>query len=111
MEVPVIPNLVTFVGDSSHQLRPALGVAAQDEERGAHTLFRERVEDERSGVGVGAIIECESHGFAVTVDFPQRAAEDWAIAVKRAVCGSAYYCDSKCGKRDHSCVFWRSTAV
>jgi hypothetical protein len=91
VEVAVIAHLMAFVGDPSHQLRPPLSVAAQDEKSGAHTLFREGVENERSRVGIWTVVERERHDFSVTVDLAQRTTEDRTIAVKCAVRGSAQY--------------------
>jgi len=65
MEVAVIPKLVAFLRHAPHELGPTLSVTSQNEESCVHSLFRKGVEDQRSGIGVRAIIESERDDFPI----------------------------------------------
>src|SRR5206468_10568682 len=56
VEVSVIPELMTFVRDTSYELRPALGVTSQHEESRSNSLFGESVEYQRRCVRVRSVI-------------------------------------------------------
>jgi hypothetical protein len=102
MEVAMIAELMTFMRDPSHEVRPTLRVTAQDEKCCAHAFLGESVEDSWGRIGIRAIVEGESDNFSITVDLPQRPAEDRTITMESAVRYSAEYGNPQCRKPDHS---------
>src|SRR6185369_9239984 len=57
MKVPVVPELMPFLHHAADDLGPTLGMSSEHEERRAHPLTPEHVEDGGRGVWVGAVIE------------------------------------------------------
>jgi hypothetical protein len=111
VEVAVIAELMSFVGDAPHELGPAFGVTSEHEESGPHTLCGQRVENYRGCVGIGAIIEGQRHDLLVALDSAERGTEQRTVAVKGTVDGSADYRHSQSCIADHSCVARLNTAV
>ena len=111
MEVAVIPKLVALLRHASHESRPPLSVTPQNEKGGVHSFFREGVEDQGSGIGIGTIIESERHDFPIAGNSAKRWAKEWTVTVKRTVHSPAYHRHSQCCVTDHSRVARPSTAV
>ena len=89
MEVAVIPELMPLVRDSPYELWPALGVTSQHEKSRSHPFLGERIEYERRRVRIRSVIESQRHDFSIAWDSSQCRAKERAVAVERAVYGSA----------------------
>ena len=89
MEVAVIADRVSFVGDTLHEIRPLLGVATQDEESRLDPSRGECVEDQRSGVGVRSVIKGERDRAVTRRHASNRSAEDPAVTMESTVRGAA----------------------
>ena len=57
VKVAVIADRVSLVSDALYEIRPLLGVSPEDEERRANSPRFERVENERSRVGIRAVVK------------------------------------------------------
>ena len=111
MEVAVISELVAFLRHAPHELRPPLGVTSQHEESRVDSFFRERVEDQRSGIGIRTIVECQRHNFPIAGDSAQGGTKERTVTVKRTVYSPSNHRHSQCSVTDHSRVARPSTAV
>ena len=111
MEVAVIPKLMAFLRHAPHELRPTLSVTSQNEEGRVHSFLRERVEDQRSGIWIRTIVECQGDDFAIAGNSAEGRTKERTVTVKRTVHGPAYHRHSQCRVTDHSRVARPSTAV
>jgi hypothetical protein len=111
MEVAVIPELMAFLRHAPHELGPTLGVTSQDEKRRMDSFFGERVEDQRSGIWVRAIIEGERDDFPFASNSSEGRTKERTVTVKRSVHRPAYHRHSQCCVTDHSRVARPNTAV
>src|SRR5438105_7274429 len=102
VEVTVIPDLMAFVRDEQHEIRPALGVAAENEKRRAHVLFAQDVENSWGRVRIGAVVKCERDDLVAGVEPAERTAEYRTVPVVRAVHQSPQNCESEYYRKDHS---------
>ena len=84
MEVSVVADLMTFVQRALDELRPALGMRAEDEERGLHVMLAELVEEPGSCIRVGTVIEGERHIIGILRKMCEHTAEDAAVSMKCA---------------------------
>jgi hypothetical protein len=112
MKVPVIADLVALGDDSPHELRPALGVRAENEKRRLHALLAECVEYARSRIGIGSVVKRQRDTRAIVWKVTENRSEQAAVAMKRAVSRSANHCQTNRGRDYHTVILLRpSTAV
>jgi hypothetical protein len=90
MEVAVIPKLMAFLRHAPHELWPTLGVTSQNEEGRVHAFVGECVENQRSGIGIRTIVECQCYDFPIPGNSAQSGTKEWTVAVKCAVYRPAY---------------------
>src|ERR1700730_3466891 len=111
VEVAMIAKLVALLRHPPYQLGPAFGVAPEYEESRPDSLLGERVEDQRSCLGVRPVIEGQCHDSPIARNPAQRRAEERTIPVESTMHHSAYNRDSQRCVPDHSRVARPSTAV
>src|ERR1700755_898560 len=75
VEVAVIAELMSVVRDPAHDLRPAFGVTAEDEEGCPHSFLGQRVENSRSGIRIRPVVEGERDDLAGALDLSECGSE------------------------------------
>ena len=109
VEVTVIPDLMSFSHRAVHEIRPSLGVPAENEERCPNTVLTECVENTRRRVGVGPIVERQRHLEIFGRQMTKNTPEHEAVAVKRAMYRPTEHRKPKCGRQDHLAFLEPST--
>ena len=110
MEVSVIAHLMPFVNRAMNELRPPLGVAAENEERRVHAVLRKRIENRRSGVGIRTVVERERDLPLFGREMSDHGPEDEAVPVERAVYGTTQHGKSECSGQNHAVTAGPRTA-
>src|SRR5438046_10372001 len=102
MVISVIAHAMAFVGDASHQVGPALGMPAEDEERCSYPSCTERVQDSRGGFRVRTIVERQREQRLVSADVRNDATEERTIWIERTVRERANDGGAERGRNDHA---------
>ncbi len=87
VEVSVIADLMALGSRATRNLRPSFHMPAEKEERRLYPLTSERVENQRSRVRIGAVIEGERDRATRRGKVMQDGAEDGTVSVERPVRG------------------------
>src|SRR4051812_47252948 len=89
VQLPMVPAMiaygVTLFGDAADDVRPFIGMPPEDEEGRLHVASLQRVEDARSRIGIGTIVEGQRDVPAWASDLRDRPSEDVAVRVIDAV--------------------------
>src|SRR5678815_1965111 len=85
MEVSMIADLVAFTHHAPHEVRKALRVRAQYEERRLDAMLAQGIEDPGRRFCVRAVIEREGDSAAVSWKPAENRSEHPAVAMKHAV--------------------------
>ncbi len=102
MVVAVVADRVPLLRDAGDQIRPSLGVAAENEERRLDAALGERVEDERRRVGIRPVVEGERDSEVVRRQASDGGTEDGAVAMKCAMRGAADHDGSRAKAKHHT---------
>jgi len=102
MEVAVVAERVPLGSGASDQVRPTLGVAAEDEEGRFDAALGERVEDEGRRGRVRSVVEGERDGAVMRRQAVDRGTEDGTVAVKCAMRGPADHDGSRAKAKHHT---------
>src|SRR5436853_7749615 len=93
---------MAFVGDASHQLGPARRVPTQHNKGGLHAARAQRIQNGRSGFGVGPVIERESERRLVSANVRNDMAEERTIWIQCTVREGDEDGGAKRGRNDHA---------
>jgi hypothetical protein len=89
MKVSVVADLMAFDNRAVHEIRPSFRMGAQNEERRANSELGERIEDARSCVRIGTVIERQAHLLALGRQLTKHTAEHFAVSVECSMRESA----------------------
>ncbi len=78
----MVPDLMAFDKSTMHEIRPTFGMRAQYEERRENFVVRQRVENARSCIGIGAVIECQADLLALSWELAEHPPKYSAVTVK-----------------------------
>ena len=109
VEVAVISNLMSFTHCTMHEVRPALGVSAENEERRFHPVFSERVKNSRRRIRIRTVVKCERDLFLFGGEMTKHRSEDEAVSMKCAVYRATDDAEAECCREDHVDFFAPST--